>query len=625
MQYLNLDLKIQPASSGLYAVVAHSDAGDGQMLVRFPFDSAALESVLLRVQNALLRAAMPHRQVLSPEDQAVQAFGQRLFESVLAGEVLRLYEASGALADRQRKGLRVRLQVLAPELATLPWEFLYDPRQGEYLCFLPNRLVIRYLDLPQPPQAVSVELPLLVLAMVASPSNLDPLNVDYERKRLIDALTPLEKRGALKLRWVQGQTWRDLQGALWQRNWHIIHFIGHGGFDQRSQEGVLALADEQGKAHLLGATDLGRLLSQRQSLRLVVLNACQGAMGNKTDLFSSTAATLARRGIPAVLAMQYDITDQAAIELTRGFYGALAAGIPVDESVTQARTSISLGKSRTLEWATPVLYMRAPDGVLFDLQPLTTFVAPPGSQPAAPPSATGKPTAPSATAKPPTSPATAKPPAQPTAPPSTSGPSTAPSGSSAPPSWQQSAGGYASAPGSQQPAGGYGSVSGPPRVPAYLPESPPLVSVPPRKRGGAGRGLAIGLVVILLIVVCGGVGFGVFKLGSGISLPGLPGSGNSTAHFHVIPSTLAPGDCTTNSVDPQYNCQVTLMNESAQQSLNWTAVSSDSRITLSNYSNFLDPNGSWPVEVIVPKSVCPTSATITFTGPVNTATVSWSC
>ncbi len=605
MQYLNLDLKIQPASGGLYAVTAHSDVGDGQMLVRFPFDSAMLENILLRVQNALLRAAAPRRQVLSPEDQAVQEFGRRLFETVLAGEVLRLYDASGALADRQRRGLRVRLQVLAPELATLPWEFLYDPRQGEYLCFLPNRPVIRYLDLPQPPQAVSVELPLLVLAMVASPSNLDPLNVDYERKRLIDALTPLEKRGALKLRWVQGQTWRDLQGALWQRNWHIVHFIGHGGFDQRSQEGVLALADEQGKAHLVGATDLGRLLSQRHSLRLVVLNACQGAMGNKTDLFSSTAATLARRGIPAVLAMQYDITDQAAIELTRGFYGALAAGIPVDESVTQARTSISLGQSRTLEWVTPVLYMRSPDGVLFDLQPLTTSVVPPGSQPMSAPPATGKP------------------PAQPAAPPSTR-PSAATSGPSAPPPWQQPAGGYAGASGSQQPGGGYGSLSGPPRAPAFAPEAPPLRSVPPPRRGGAARGLTIGLVVILLIAACGAAGFGVFKLvsGAGISIPGV---GGSTAHLHVTPTSLTRSDC-SQSGSAQISCQVTLVNDDASQMLNWTATSSDPRITFEpNSSGFITGGGSWSPFVVVPTNPCPPSATLTFHGPVNTATVSWSC
>jgi hypothetical protein len=68
---------------------------------------------------------------------------------------------------------------------------------------------------------------------------------------------------------------------------------------------VLALVNTQGTTELLSATDLGRLLAPRPSLRLVVLNACQGALGNQRDLFSSTAATLASKGIPGVLAMQY--------------------------------------------------------------------------------------------------------------------------------------------------------------------------------------------------------------------------------------------------------------------------------------------------------------------------------
>jgi hypothetical protein len=210
------------------------------------------------------------------------------------------------------------------------------------------------------------------------------LNIDHERQRLAAALGSLEQMGLLKLRWVEGQTVRDLHHALLQREWHIFHFIGHGAFDSHQQEGVLALADEQGKTQLLSATDLARMLTQRPSLRLVVLNSCQGAAGNRHDLFSSTAATLASKRIPAVLAMQYDISDQAAIDFTCGFYNSLAVGLPVDGAVTQARTAISVGTVRTLEWVTPVLYLRAPTGKLFDVPPPVTGRPPAAAQPPRP-------------------------------------------------------------------------------------------------------------------------------------------------------------------------------------------------------------------------------------------------
>src|SRR3712207_8645982 len=41
------------------------------------------------------------------------------------------------------------------------------------------------------------------------------------------------------------------------------------------------------------------------------------------SIFSSTAATLVRRGIPAVVAMQYEISDPAAIQFSARFYTAV--------------------------------------------------------------------------------------------------------------------------------------------------------------------------------------------------------------------------------------------------------------------------------------------------------------
>jgi hypothetical protein len=117
---------------------------------------------------------------------------------------------------------------------------------------------------------------------------------------------------------------------------------------------------------LLGATDLALLLDDHDPLRLVFLNSCEGAKGSPRDTFSSTASTLVRSGIPAVVAMQYEITDKAAIDFSRAFYEALADGLPVDVAVVEARTAVKM--TSALEWGTPVLYMRSTGGRIFDLQ-----------------------------------------------------------------------------------------------------------------------------------------------------------------------------------------------------------------------------------------------------------------
>ena len=150
--------------------------------------------------------------------------------------------------------------------------------------------------------------------------------------------------------------------------WHIFHFIGHGGFDALREEGLLALCDSEGHPDTMTATELGREIADHPTLRLVVLNACESATAAKRDIFSSTAATLVRRGVPAAIAMQYEITDRAAVEFTELFYEALAEGLPVDAAVTDARKGLSNAIRDTLEWGIPVLMTRSPDGVIFDVQ-----------------------------------------------------------------------------------------------------------------------------------------------------------------------------------------------------------------------------------------------------------------
>ena len=101
--------------------------------------------------------------------------------------------------------------------------------------------------------------------------------------------------------------------------------------------------------------------------RLVVLNSCSGAAAGVSDLFSGTAAALVRGGVSAVAAMQYEISDPAAVAFARGFYAAIARGRGVDDAVSSGRVAILGTSDRTLEWVTPVLYLRGHDTRLFTL------------------------------------------------------------------------------------------------------------------------------------------------------------------------------------------------------------------------------------------------------------------
>ena len=252
MEYLDFEIEIGPGLGREYPVaVIRSPAGEARETMTFPYDELALRNRLKDLQIALLRSGGKSRRALSPEEQNVQDFGKDLFKALVGGEVLSRYEVSRREAQQQRKGLRLKLRFQAPELAALPWEFLYDHRRGEYLCLSKNTPTIRYLELPQPIPILTVTPPLRILGMIASPTDLPRLDVDRERQRIENAVQDLQKQGFLDLTWLPGQTWRDLQEAMWGGPWHVFHFIGHGGFDPHTDEGLIALADEQGQKHLL--------------------------------------------------------------------------------------------------------------------------------------------------------------------------------------------------------------------------------------------------------------------------------------------------------------------------------------------------------------------------------------
>src|SRR5215208_156857 len=358
-EYIDFELEIHKGSRRKYTVCVGSPEGEAQEEMRFPFDKGELKDKLKDLETAVLRSGRKRRRIRTPEVQAVQNFGQKLFQALLSGEIRAHYDLSLRQAKRQNKGLRLKLRIQPAELAVLPWEFLYDPGRNSYLCLSSNTPLVRYLDLPQPVEPLRVSPPLRILGMVTSPLGLDQLDVEHEKRLVEEATRGLRERGLLELTWLEGQTWRHLQRAMRRGPWHVFHFVGHGGCGAANEEGAIALSNDAGHMHLLRATGLAELLDDHYPLRLVFLNSCEGARGSESDAFSSTAATLVRRGEPAVVAMQYEVTDRAAIEFSRDFYEALADGLPVDAAVTEARAAVSMDS--ILEWGTPVLYMHSPD------------------------------------------------------------------------------------------------------------------------------------------------------------------------------------------------------------------------------------------------------------------------
>ena len=362
--YYNFDLVIERFEDRYRARVIDSPAGTASTEFDRPLSDLELENYILRMGQTRQGKRLPFE---STELQAVKRCGESLFDSVFANDVYTCYLMSWETAREQSRGLRVRLHIEVPEFHDYPWELLYNSKTKQFLALSNDTPVVRFFELPFPEQPLFVETPIKILVMISSPEGFPPLNVDEEWDRLESAFGPLIKRGLVVLERLQKPTLGELQKALRRDQFHIFHFIGHGKFVVHKQDGVLLMEEElNGRGRPVSGQYLGVLLHDHQCLRMVVLNACEGARTSQSDPYAGVAQALVQQGIPAVIAMQFPIFEDSAIEFAYEFYGAIADGFPVDASISEARKAIFTSGNET-EWATPVLFMNSPDGKIFDL------------------------------------------------------------------------------------------------------------------------------------------------------------------------------------------------------------------------------------------------------------------
>lgn len=361
IKYFDFDLLIERSRDRYRARVIQSPAGQASAEFVLPFTDQDLEILMLRVG----RARRGVRRLESPEMQAAKQFGGKLFDAVFASDVRGALRSSIEAANRDGVGLRVRLRLGdAPELVDLPWEFLYNSTLNRFLALSNKTPLVRYIELPETPRPLKIAPPLRVLVMISAPSDYDALDVEQEWSKLNEALHTLIANNMVTLERLETATLGALRQKLRQGQYHVLHFIGHGGFDERAQDGLLVLENEQGRGRPTSGQYLATVLTDHDSLRLVILNACEGARAARTDPFAGVAQSLIQQGIPAVIAMQFEVTDEASITFAHEFYSALSDGYPVDAALGDARGAI-FAQVNDLEWGTPVLYLRAADGIIF--------------------------------------------------------------------------------------------------------------------------------------------------------------------------------------------------------------------------------------------------------------------
>jgi hypothetical protein len=348
-----------PASDGAQVLAAFRSA---RVLAPFPRrggEAGARWQRIIRAHErtlAVLEGRARGREL--PSGKELRDLGRDLFETLLPGDVRRLYDT--ARGRQEGRPLDVVFTSMLDWVADKPWELAFDPSRREFLATASVNLVRNAFS------AVPAEAPgrgrgrLRLLAVVSRPRGASPLDSRTETAALRQAFAGLAKAGRAEVEILDRATPGRLQRRLAAGGVDVLHFVGHGAYDEAAREGSLLLEDERGRERPLGAEALRQVLCGR-GLRLVFLNACETGRGGRVDWNRGVAPALVAAGLPAVVANQYAVLDVAATAFARELYAHLARGRSLGDAAREARLAVSrdLGPER-LDWAVPVVFARDP-------------------------------------------------------------------------------------------------------------------------------------------------------------------------------------------------------------------------------------------------------------------------
>lgn len=324
----------------------------------------------LQMLHALAVAGAP---VPPPDERDVLDLGRRiahLLPAVVREEIV----AAVRRARMRKHTLRLVLEV-APDaraLLSVPWEVMAFPlgwgtdegAGAEGFLFLNADVsLIRQVQGVGVCTPVVLDRPLRFQAFAATPQDVLPIDLQAAQVALAQGqvFAPAQH-------WYHGyDTLGALQSRLGVIRSQIVHVLCHGA-QRDCGRGVpqyeLLFTHPAGYVQRVSATDLARVFTLAPDLQVVVLQACHAGttaiqlseeMTACCKVIESIALGLVRAGVPIVVAMQGEVSQQAAAAFVYACYGALERGEQVFEAVAAGRVAMRVAGG-VVDWSLPVLY-----------------------------------------------------------------------------------------------------------------------------------------------------------------------------------------------------------------------------------------------------------------------------
>ncbi len=380
---------------------------EGEATIDFALSEQEQAELRWYMEDYLQRAASVAAETVEQIEAMLRRRGEELYRLVLAAnlDTQQIWFA----VRQQLADLRVEITTGIAEAAAIPWELMRDPQSDSAIALR----VKAFVRVQSNPNLSFVSVPptsdgrIRLLYVVCRPNGAEDVPLRAVANRLLQDLGgDLERFEITALR---PPTFERLQTVLTDakaagKPFHIVHFDGHGVYEDLSQTGLADWLKTLGVLTLGGARrgkhgyllfehptqtmrpvpgeELGKLLHDT-GVPVLVLNACQSAMheaserpeslsnlNNAADVhdevraIGSLAQSVIDQGIPAVLGMRYSVFVVTAAQYIGQLYANLAKGRSFGEAASEGRKHLARNPERWVgleprplqDWFVPVVY-----------------------------------------------------------------------------------------------------------------------------------------------------------------------------------------------------------------------------------------------------------------------------
>lgn len=300
-------------------------------------------------------------------------YGEQLFQWLFRDKVGEVFSYARGLASEPSRGfksgtrlrLRLSLDPQASDLRRLCWESLYTP--DGFQPFSLTTAFSHFMRIKGPRGGPFRERPLRMLLAISAPEGIDQstlreIDPGLEKSIVKNATSSL--RPVLELdRLPEPATLARIQDAV-KKGYHIVHLLAQSAF--HDDQGYLVLPDDAGRALEVPVEAVVRAIvsPSQPPPGLVFLTVPLATREQRSGTLVDLAQMFIEAGVLALVAIRSPIGASNLRHFIERFYSALVRTGVIDLAVAEARTEIY--RPDNWEWTYPVLYMRLPDGRLFE-------------------------------------------------------------------------------------------------------------------------------------------------------------------------------------------------------------------------------------------------------------------